>query len=375
MPQQITLFEQNQNGQIITPLGGGLKSIQIIRKIQLIHTYNDIINLENLCLAWKEFILGRKKKNDVLKFSDNLMDNIVTLHEDLASKIYQHGGYENFYVNDPKRRHIHKAAVCDRLLHHAIYRILYPFFDRTFIDNSFSCRKNKGLHKALNKFREMFCKVSKNNHRAYWVLKCDIKKFFDSIDHKILLDILSEYISDKDVIWLLGNVVESYSTTPATPLEPLLGNRGTTGLPLGNLTSQLFANVFMNVFDQFVKHKLKVKYYVRYADDFVFLSNDRQYLESIIPVIRNFLVEKLKLTLHPNKIFLQTITSGIDFLGWKHFVGHRVLRKTTRKRMLRRIKENHTNETLQSYLGLLSHGNGGKVKEQLLNEYWFNKNL
>lgn len=289
------------------------------------------------------------------------MDNIVALHDDLASGKYCHGGYESFYVNDPKRRHIHKASVRDRLLHHAIYRILYPFFDRTFIADSFSCRKGKGLHKALNKFRKMFYKVSQNNHRTCWVLKCDIKKFFDSIDHRILLNILAGYIPDCDVMLLLQNVIESYSSE--------IYGKGIC-LPLGNFTSQLFANVYMNVFDQFVKYKLKVKYYIRYADDFVFLSADKKYLENLIPEIREFLIKELKLTLHPTKISLRTVSVGIDFFGWKHFTDHSILRQTTQRRMLRRIKEISTNETLQSYLGLLKHGNSVKVKEELLNEFW-----
>ncbi|MFH1947045.1 MAG: RNA-directed DNA polymerase, partial [Candidatus Magasanikbacteria bacterium] len=144
------------------------------------------------------------------------------------------------------------------------------------------------------------------------------------------------------------------------------------GLPLGNLTSQLFANIYMNELDQFTKHKLKAKYYVRYADDFVFVSHDRKCLEIILEDIQDFLIEKLKLILHPNKIFLQTTTSGIDFLGWKHFEDHRVLRKTTQKRMFVRIKNHPTEDTLNSYLGLVKHGDGLKLRDDLLNDFWLN---
>lgn len=205
----------------------------------------------------------------------------------------------------------------------------------------------------------MFYQVSKNNHRTCWVLKCDIKKFFDNINHGILVNILRQYIPNNNIISLLQEVIESFSN-----------RNDRCGLPLGNLTSQLFANVYMNVFDQFVKHKLKARYYIRYADDFVFLSHNREHLKNLIPEIQKFLLEKLKLNLHPNKVFLQTVASGIDFLGWKHFVDHRVLRETTRKRMLRRIKGNPTNGALQSYLGLLKHGNSIKIKDELLGEYW-----
>lgn len=324
-------------------------------KIQLVHTHNDIIKLENLLLAWKEFIIGKKSKKDVQIFSRYLMDNIVSLNQDLSSRAYQHGGYESFFVNDPKRRHIHKASVRDRLLHHAIYRILYPFFDKIFIGDSYSCRLDKGVHKALNRFRRMYYEVSKNNHRACWILKCDIKKFFDSIDHNILINILKQYILDRDIVWLLENVIASFRTV---------------GLPLGNLTSQLFANIYLNKFDQFIRHKLKAKHYIRYADDFVILHHDKQWLEEQIPKIKDFLQKELSLALHPNKLFLLTMSSGLDFLGWKHFFDHRVVRKTTEKRMLKRLQISPTNETLQSYLGLSKHGDGLKLRDKLLNEYW-----
>ncbi len=318
------------------------------------HTFEDIISLENLCLAWREFIIGKKSKSDVHVFDNDLMDNIVSLHQDLANRTYQHGGYISFFVNDPKRRHIHKASVRDRLLHHAVHRILYPFFANTFIVDSFSGQDNKGAHKAINQFKSSVGKVSKNHTANCWILKCDIKKFFPSIDHKILLSILNEYVPDKDIASLLKKIVESFSN----------------GLPLGNLTSQLFANIYMNVFDQWVKHKLKVGHYIRYADDFVFLSQDKLWLEKIIPQIRQFLSEKLKLTLHPDKMFLKTIVSGIDFLGWVHFSKHRILRVTTKRRMFSRIKERTTPETLQSYLGMLKHGNTSQTRQELLGRYW-----
>ena len=215
-------------------------------KIRLKHTFGDIISLENLLWAWKEFIKGKRKKQDVQEFQLRLMDNIFDLRRDLSDHTYRHGPYQSFAVNDPKPRSIHKASVRDRLLHHAAYRILYPFFDKTFIADSYSCREGKGTHKALNRFREFGHIVSKNNTRTCWVLKCDIKKFFASIDHTVLLNILKSYISDADVIGLLNEIISSFSSV-----------RPGIGLPLGNLTSQLFANVYMNEIDQFVEHKLK----------------------------------------------------------------------------------------------------------------------
>jgi len=363
-------------------------------KIQLSHKFEEIISIDNLLLAWKEFVVGKKSKPDVQIFARNLMDNILALHEDLANKTYAHGGYKSFFINDPKRRHIHKASVRDRLVHHAVYRILYPFFDRTFIGDSYSCRLEKGTHKAINCFRAVAYQVSKNHTKTCWVLKCDIKKFFASIDHQILIEILQEYIPDENIVWLLKNIIGSFRTDVECPplqtrnpserrmrrrggvdchrLDPLplpLREGEKIGLPLGNLTSQLFANIYMNVFDQWVKHKLKARHYIRYADDFVFLSGDEIYLKNLIPMIRDFLSLRLRLTLHPDKIFLKTLASGVDFLGWVNFKDYRVLRNKTKHRMFSRIKENPTPETLQSYLGLLGHGDTFNVRERLLGEY------
>lgn len=321
-----------------------------------IHTYNDTISVENLLYAWKEFKRGKTQKKDVQEFEMRLMENILLLHSSLMQKTYAHGGYEAFTISDPKKRDIHKASVRDRLLHHAIYRTLYPFFDRTFIADSYSCRDNKGTHKAMKNFENFARKVSKNHTKTCWVLKCDIKKFFASIDHEILKNILAKYIKDGDLLRLLENIISSFNTE---------GNRG-VGLPLGNLTSQLLVNIYMNEFDQFVKHKLKAKYYIRYADDFVFLHQDKKYLGSLVPLISEFLEMRLKLTLHPNKLFLKTLASGVDFLGWVHFSKHRVLRTTTKKRMLSNVNKNLDNEAVvASYKGMLSHGNGYELIKKL----------
>ena len=317
-------------------------------KIIFRHSFEKIISVENILEAWKEFVKGKKKKKDIQKFYSDLIDNILQLHSDLKNFSYDHGGYEAFKINDPKPRNIHKASVRDRLLHRAIYRILYPFFDKTFND-SFSCRNDKGTHKALNRFRSFAYKVSKNNTRTCWVLKCDIRKFFDNINHDVLIDVLKKYISDQNIILLFRKVIKSFSSKPDT------------GLPLGNLTSQLLVNIYMNEFDQFVKHKLKTKYYIRYADDFVIMSENRNWLEKQIKQIKNFLSHKLKLELHPDKIFIKTLASGVDFLGWVNFHDHRVLRTTTKRRMIKRLKKSQTRETLNSYLGLLRHGNAKKL--------------
>ena len=328
-------------------------------KIQLTHSFEDIVSLDNLLEAWKEFLKGKKKKKDIQGFSFRLMDNIISLHQDLVHHTYKHGGYQAFNISDPKPRNIHKASVRDRLLHHAVYRILYPFFDKTFISDSFSCRNGKGTHKALNRFRSVAFKVSKNNTKTCWILKCDIKKFFASINHSILINILRNYIPDGDVLWILEEVISSFQSALSR-----------VGLPLGNLTSQLFVNIYMNEFDQFIKHGLRVKHYVRYADDFVIFSGNRNWLEAQLPVINNFLRRNLKLTLNPQKVSIKTLASGVDFLGWVHFLNHRVFRATTKRRMMRKIRTAPETEMLNSYLGLLSHGNTYKLRREVLEQYF-----
>jgi retron-type reverse transcriptase len=323
-----------------------------------------------LLLAWQEFIRGKRNKPDVQKFLLNLIDNILQLHEDLSNKSYKHGEYYQFNISDPKPRNISKASVRDRLLHHAVYRILYPFFDQTFIYDSYSCRINKGTHKAIRRFHSMFLEVSNYNRKTCWVLKLDIKKFFASINHEILKNILARYIPDQDILWLLGEIILSFQTPHPASGHLLPKGEGNCGLPLGNLTSQLFVNIYMNEFDQFVKHELKVKYYIRYADDFMILHPHREVLTALLYRIVVFLKQELRLTLHPNKIFLKTMTSGVDFLGWINFPNYRVLRTTTKRRMFRRLKEHATSETLQSYLGLLKHGQTCKIQKQVLNDYW-----
>jgi retron-type reverse transcriptase len=319
------------------------------------HDYKNIMSFKNLCDAWAEFTRGKKSKKDVAEFSLNLSQNIFRLHEELRTKTYRHGAYEAFSISDPKPRSIHKAIVRDRLLHHAIYRVLYPYFDKKFIYDSYSCRTGKGTHLALNRFTTLARRVSRNHTRTVWVLKGDIRKCFASIDQAILVSILSQCVTDPDCLWLLKNIIISFSTSPGK------------GLPLGNLTSQLLVNVYLNEFDQFVKHRLKAIAYVRYADDFVCMHHDRQVLLELLPKVQAFLLERLQLSLHPDKVFLKTVASGVDFLGWVHFPHRRVLRTTTKRRMFKKIQDSeHDQAVVQSYLGLLRHGNAYCLEQQVM---------
>lgn len=324
--------------------------------IKFKHGYEYIISIENLLLAWQEFRLGKRSRRDAQEFELHLMTNIIALHRDLAAKRYIHKSYHAFKIADPKPRDIHKAFVRDRLLHRALYRKLYPFFESKFVADSYSCQKRKGTHKALNRFQAFTRVVGRNNTCTCWVLKCDIRKFFANINHAILMGILDRHIVDRDTLALLQSIIVSFNTQ---------GKSG-IGLPLGNLTSQLFVNIYMNEFDQFVKHKLKEKYYIRYADDFVLLSDSRAHLEALIPKIAEFLRNRLHLELHPDKLFLKTVASGVDFLGWVHFPDHRVLRTTTKKRMIRRVEGEASDAMISSYRGLLTHGNARKLERRYL---------
>ena len=295
---------------------------------------------------------GKKSRTDVQEFGLRFMTNLIALHCDLANKTYVHSAYYAFKIADPKPRDIHKASVRDRIVHRALYRKLYPFFERRFIADSYSCRLRKGTHKALNRFRAFVRIVGKNNTRTCWVLKCDIRKFFANIDHGVIMGILGKYIVDRDILALLGGIIGSFNTE---------GKYG-VGLPLGNLTSQLLVNIYMDEFDRFMKHGMHEKYYIRYADDFVVMSESRAHLESLVPKIGGFLKERLKLELHPDKLFIKSFASGVDFLGWVHFPDHRVLRTTTKKRMVRRLGVEANDAVTASYRGLLEHGNAKKLE-------------
>ncbi len=227
----------------------------------------------------------------------------------------------------------------------------------------------------MQRFRSFAYQASKNHTRTCWVLKCDIRKFFASIDHQILFDILAAYIPDDRIQALIVEVVRSFRSEHTSCLSHPTGRvkqepdacspRPAIGLPLGNLTSQLLVNAYMNEFDQFAKHKLKAKYYLRYADDFVFLSPSRPGLDDMLPRIGCFLSGRLHLALHSDKMSIATFASGVDFLGWVHFPSWRVLRTATKRRMFRRLSETKKEAVVGSYLGLLSHGNAWRLKQQI----------
>jgi len=342
-------------------LGGGV----IRRKIRH-NTFDEIVSIENLFRAWREFSRGKRQRLDVQQFEFNLEDNLFRLHYELESGAYHHSDYTSFYVQDPKLRHIHKACVWDRVLHQAVFRVLDPIFDRKFIFDSYSCRLNKGTHKAVNRLKEFSCRLSGNNHKNIFALKCDIRKFFDSIDQSILLSLIEKRIQDKRAIVLVSEIIKSFEKAT------------NKGLPLGNVTSQLFANIYLNELDQFAKHRLKAKYYLRYCDDFIILGGNKNGLINMLYLIDDFLKEKLKLDLYFDKVDVRKYHQGIDFLGYAVLPHHRVLRTKTKRRMFRKMKKRHQdfkdglvseesfNQSIQSYLGVLIHCQGYRIKKDLM---------
>lgn len=341
--------------------------------------YWSIISPASLFHAWDIFKKDKRNKPDVANFESNLEDNIFKLYRELKNETYKHDSYVGFWIHDPKLRRIHKATVRDRVLHHAIFSVLNPIFEPTFISDSFSCRIGKGTHKGVLRLAKMLQATSQNNTRPCYALKCDIQKFFDSIDHDILFNIICKRIKDEKTLKLMNEIIESFSSNKSNLFEH-------KGVPIGNLTSQIFANIYMNEFDQFIKQNLKVKNYVRYTDDFIIVSDNKEYLVNLIPCISNFLIVSLKLNIHPKKTTILRYTHGVDFLGYISFPHHTLVRKKTLKRATRKINEKmylyktgalekeKLEATLNSYLGVLSHANAYRFSEKLKNDYFLSVN-
>ncbi len=329
--------------------------------------YCDLITIENLFQAWDEFKKEKRRKKDVQAFERHLEDNLFALYESLKNKTYRHSNYQDFYVTDPKRRHIHKSNVKDRVLHHLLYKYLYELFDKQFIFDSYSCRKGKGTHKAVKRLEKLARIVSRNYTGECWSLKCDIKQFFASIDHDVLKNLLSKKIKDENIIWLLNNVIDSFDSD--------VGEN--KGIPLGNLTSQIFANIYLNELDQFIKHKLKIKYYLRYADDFLILNTDTNitWKEIYLEYVKDFLEDVLKLELHPKKIDVRELKWGIDFCGYIVLPHHILPRTKTKRRIIKKISQGSLYQALQSYLGYVSHASSFNLSKKLMNQYWFVKEI
>ncbi len=248
--------------------------------------YEKIYSLDNLILAWRKARKGKTKKDYIIEFESNLIKNLLKLQEELESRTYKPKPLVEFIIKDPKTRKISKSAFRDRVVHHALVRVIEPIFDKTFIYDSCANRIGKGNLFAVERFKQFVIRVSRNGKINGWFndnqvkgycFKADIKHYFDEVDHEVLIRIIQRKIKDEQVIWLIKQI--------------LVNGFIEKGMPLGNLTSQFFANVYLNELDYFVKHNLKAKYYVRYVDDFVILRNSKGQLKIWKEEIDKFLKE------------------------------------------------------------------------------------
>jgi len=222
----------------------------------------------------------------------------------------------------------------------------------------------------------MIRKETQNYSRRCFILKCDVRKFFDTVDHGILMRILKKRIKDENALCLLREIISSFSSEHSDIFT-------VRGLPIGNLTSQLFANIFLNELDQFVKNKMRLKFYARYTDDFVIVGKDERELKNMLSEIRSFLKDRLSLELHPKKIVIRKYSQGIDYLGYIVLPHYQLLRTKTKKRVFKKLKmrigqyrageisEKSLNQSLQSYLGVFSHADTHELEQELLNQFWF----
>jgi len=332
--------------------------------------YLKIISLGNLTLAWRKARKGKTKKDYVKEFEDSVLENLLKLHEELKNQIYKPKPLETFILRDPKTRKISKSDFRDRIVHHAICNILEPIFDRTFIHDNCANRKGKGTLFALKRFEKFQRKVTHNLTSEAFCLKADIRHYFQEINHEILLKIIQRKVRDEDTIWLIKQIVKNQQSQRETAM-----NDG-KGMPLGNLTSQFFANVYLNELDYFVKHKLRAKYYIRYVDDFVILHPSKEQLKIWKNEINKFLAKKLKLELHPDKSRIINLSRGIDFVGFRNFYYFKLLRKRNIRNILckielfnkREISYEKFFEIFQGWSAYTNLANTNKLRSELIRE-------
>ncbi len=299
--------------------------------------YDSITCFENLYLAFKAAAKGKRGQGEVADFEFNLEDNLIGLREELMSGAYRPGGYRSFYIRDPKHRLISAAPFRDRVVHHALCRVIEPLFERTFIGDSYANRVGKGTHSALDQ-AQAFAK------KYPYVLQCDVRQFFPSIDHAILLKILNRKIADQrtfDLCALIlasgeGVLREEY-TMVYFPGDDLLAAVRPRGLPIGNLTSQFWANVYLNELDQFVKRELGCRAFARYVDDFLLFSKSKVPLWAWKRALTARLAD-LRLSLHERESTVYPVSNGIPFLGFRVYPTHRLLKSRNGHMFARRYR-------------------------------------
>ncbi len=302
------------------------------------HLYSQVSNFENLHLAYYKARKGKRGKAYVAGFERNYEEQLFVLQDELRAKTYTPGAYASFYVHEPKKRLISAAPFRDRVVHHALCNVIGPIWEPRFVDTSYANRVGKGTHRALNKTTEYA-------RRYRWFLQCDVKQFFPSIDHAILRAELARLIADEDALGLcdvvlksgVGVLSEQYDMVYFSG-DNLFAAQRPRGLPIGNLTSQFLANVYLNTFDQFVKRDLKCGAYLRYVDDFLLFGDDlKQLYEWRAAIIKK--MATLRLTLHEESAQVYPTQSGIPFLGFRAFPGYRRVKSRKVIAYRRRLKK------------------------------------
>jgi RNA-directed DNA polymerase len=322
--------------------------------------YKKLCSEENLILAFKKARKDKNKKPSVIEFEQNLEENLKKLSHELLNFTYTPKRLRRFVIRDPKTRTIHASAFRDRVVHHAIINVLRPIYEKIFIHDSYASRLEKGTHNAVQRFKLFMRKISRNgkiikresnrNKIQGYVLKADIRHYFNTVDHDVMISILRRKVKDEKVIWLIRQNLDNFDCT-------IEGK----GMPLGNYTSQFLANVYLNELDYFVKHKLKIRYYIRYVDDFVILHRRKRTLGYYQQKINRYL-QCLKIELHPDKSQIMPLCNGVSFLGYRVFYHHKLLRKRNKRTFERKFERK-----LQQFY------NGNMTKEKLVESLqgWF----
>jgi retron-type reverse transcriptase len=298
--------------------------------------YGQITTFENLLLASRKARKGKRFKKSAARFEEQLENELLLLQKQLIAKTYQPGNYKSFFIYEPKKRMISAAPYRDRVVHHALCNIIEPVFEKSFIFDSYANRKNKGTHKAILRY-QYFARKYK------YVLKADIKKYFPSIDHEILKKVIRRKIACGNTLRLIDMIIDNsnkqeavFDLFPGDDLFTAVERK--KGIPIGNLTSQFFANIYLNPFDHYIKEALGCKAYIRYVDDFVIFGNDKNELWQVLEQCRKFLAQ-FRLLLHPKKSEVMTTKDGVEFLGHRVFPDFRLLKKQNIKRFKRRFRK------------------------------------
>jgi len=286
------------------------------------HLFEQIVPFDNLLLAGKKALRGKKDRPVVAEFFFHLETELLHLEEELRTGIYAPGPYRCFRVREPKPRQICAADIRDRVVHHAICNVLEPVFEAFSIAGSYACRKDKGTHRAIRRAQQF------SRQYAYF-LTLDVRKFFENVDHSQLKALLKRKFKDAKLLALLERIID----------HPIPGGVPGKGLPIGNLTSQHFANFYLGHLDHFIKDELGVKGYLRYMDDMLFFGDEKEELHRLRATVRNFLQAPLQLELKEERCFLAPVTVGIPFLGFRIFSRLIRLQRPGWTRFKRRVRE------------------------------------